>query len=172
MSHEIAGSPSQEAEIGALAAASPLKDAAALAQLHAVGVRAESAGALALAPLVAVAWADGAIAVREREAIREAALAEGLSPAARALLEVWLEAPPDPRLLAAWESDLAASVAGAPAERHHELRERLRARALAVARAAGGFLGIGRVSNGESLVLARIERAFYQLRTAGTAPPG
>ena len=172
MSHDVERSCSHEAGIGAPDAASAQKDASALEQLRAIGVCAESMDALALAPLVAVAWADGAIAVREREAIREAARAEGLSPAARALLEVWLEAPPDPRLLSVWESHLAASVAGAPAERRHELRERLRSRALGVARAAGGFLGIGRVSNGESLVLARIERAFYQLRTAGTAPPG
>lgn len=158
------GRRAHEAERHALAAASGVREAEALERLLAVGVRPESVDALALAPLVAVAWADGAIAARERDEIRAAARAEDLSPAASVLLDVWLEAPPDPRLLGAWESYLAAKSAGAPAEGHHALRDRLRARALGVARAAGGILGVGRVSNGESQVLARIERAFYQLR--------
>ena len=50
--------------------------------------------------------------------------------------------------------------------------DKVSGRAIYAIMSFGGFLGIGRVSNGESLVLARIERAFYQLRTAGTAPPG
>jgi len=157
-----------EAELAALAAASGVHERKALEQLHAVGARAESVAALALAALVEVAWADGAVAAREHDEIRAAARAEGLSPAASTLLDVWLEAPPDPRLLAAWESYLAAS---SQIERREELRDRLRARALDVARAHGGIFGIGRVSSRESLVLARVERAFYRLQpTVGAAP--
>jgi len=165
------GRRNQEPELEGLAAAAGVGDPAALERLHAVGVRAESVGALALAPLVEVAWADGAVAARERDEIRAAARAEGLSPAASVLLEVWLEAPPDPRLLSAWESYLTASAAATPAERRHELCDRLHARALGVARAAGGVLGVGRVSNRESLVLARVERVFYKLRMAASAAP-
>jgi hypothetical protein len=156
-----------EAELEGLAAASGVRDRGALDALHAVGVRPESLGALGLAPLIEVAWADGAVAPRERDEILAAARADGLCPDACTLLDEWLEAPPDPRLLSAWES----YVAVAPAGQREELRDRLRARGLDVARADGGILGIGRISNHESLVLARVERAFYKLRTTASAAP-
>jgi len=73
----IGGRDSHEAELEALAAASGVRDRAALEQLHAVGVRADSVAALALAPLIEAAWADGAVAGRERDETRAAAHAEG-----------------------------------------------------------------------------------------------
>jgi uncharacterized membrane protein YkoI len=63
----------------ALAAASGITDAAVLAQLAAVDLNSETMAALALVPLVEVAWADGTLDAKERSALLAAAEDAGLS---------------------------------------------------------------------------------------------
>ena len=141
-----------------------VKDPALLQHLLELGVTPESALAFNLVPLVCVAWADGHLDPKEREAVLKAAEAEGAAAGseARALLEAWLEAAPDPEtdLLGTWErcmKDLREALS--PAE-HAALRQSLLGGARRVAEAAGGFLGVGSVSADEKAVLARIEAAL------------
>ena len=68
----------QAARAEDLAAASGIQNPAVLEALAAVGVRAETLTALALVPLVAVAWADGEVQTGERFAILRAAHELGL----------------------------------------------------------------------------------------------
>jgi uncharacterized membrane protein YkoI len=63
----------------ALAAASGITDAAVLEQLAAVDLSSETMAALALVPLVEVAWADGTLDAKERSALLAAAEDAGLS---------------------------------------------------------------------------------------------
>jgi uncharacterized membrane protein YkoI len=63
----------------ALAAASGITDAAVLEQLAAVDLSSETMAALALVPLVEVAWADGTLDAKEHSALLAAAEDAGLS---------------------------------------------------------------------------------------------
>src|SRR5919109_4846649 len=83
----------------ALAAASGITDAAVLAQLAAVDLSSETMAALALVPLVEVAWADGRLEAKERSALLAAAEQAGVrkDSASYQLLEEWFRERPSPR---------------------------------------------------------------------------
>ena len=70
-----------------------------------LAVEPETLVAFTLVPLVEVAWADGKIQDKEREAILRAAVDRGVeqdSPTCK-LLTNWLKTPPDPQLLEVWK---------------------------------------------------------------------
>ena len=142
---------------------SGLTDETLLERLEALGIEAETLAALAMFPLVAVAWADGVMEPSEREAVLQGAEQAGLSSegdAAR-LLRDWLEAPPPSELLAAWHNYAKAICAELDAAERAQLRDQLIGRAHAVADAAGGFLGLGnRVSKEEAALLDELKGAF------------
>ena len=146
----------------ALAEASGIRDEAVLDRLAALNLDSESVAALSLVPLVEVAWADRTLHENEREAVLRAAREAGVTPdtAAWVLLESWLETPPDAALLTAWEGYVEALVAGLDEGERQTLRHELLDRARTVAESAGGFLGVGKVSEAETAMLARLERAF------------
>ena len=146
-----------------LAHVSGIHDTAILDRLLELGITAESLAALGLVPLVWVAWADGEVAVKERERIVAMAQAAGIEPqnGRYPLLEHWLKRRPAPEMLAAWRdyiSQLRERMAAADLE---TLRREIVDRAGEVARASGGILGFGeRVSPAEQAVLAQLEQAF------------
>ncbi len=147
----------------ALAAASGIGDAAVLAELDARGISAGTVAALALVPLVLVAWADGAIEAAEDAALRRAAAEAGLAahPHAAALLQAWLAARPGPEVAAAWQAYARGLAAGMAPGARAALAAATIGRARQVAEAAGGFLGLGaRVSAAEARVLAELDAAF------------
>lgn len=147
----------------ALRAASGITDDAVLDQLIALGIHSETVAALALIPLVEVAWADGSIDARERQAILSAAQGTGLAEhdTSYQLLESWVTNRPAPTLLSAWKSYVGALAASLSAEAKDALRQDLLGRARAVAEAAGGFLGLGnKVSPAEHAKLTELEQAF------------
>jgi len=148
----------------ALTAATGITDLSALGRIEALGVGQETLVALTLAPLVLVAWADGAVAPEEAAEIRRGAAANGLkaeSPAGT-LLAAWLATPPPPALEAAWRDYVAALTQRLSAEARSALAAQVLSQARAVAEAQGGFLGLtGRVSGRERQVLDRLEAAFH-----------
>ena len=125
-------------------------------------VEPETLVAFTLVPLVEVAWADGEIQPKEREAILKAAMERGVedgSPTCT-LLRNWLQTPPDPVLLETWRGYIE-ELMGAIGERARDhLKSSSIGRARAVAEAAGGFLGIGSISAAEKKVLEELEWAF------------
>jgi hypothetical protein len=147
----------------ALAAASGITDAAVLAQLAAVDLSSETMAALALVPLVEVAWADGALDAKERSALLAAAEHAGLSndSASYQLLEQWLREQPSPKLLAAWKAYVAGLSRTLDGHAKAALKQDLLGRARVIAEAAGGILGLGkRISSAEQAVLTELEQAF------------
>lgn len=127
------------------------------------GVTVETVTSLTLVPLVAIAWADGTVEKKEREAVLKAAAEKGIAPgtAAHDLLEAWLNKKPDSKLVRAWEEYIAAIVSTLSAEETKLLKTEIVDRARQVASAAGGFLGMGpRISAAEQSVLEKLERAF------------
>ena len=134
-----------------------------LDELIRVGITAESFVALTLVPLVRVAWADGAIQDRERDAILQAAATEGItvdSPNYR-LLEVWLDERPQPALLEAWRDYAMALARDLDASSLAAIRRITMDRARRIADTSGGILGlVSRISKEEDLALLDLDRAF------------
>lgn len=155
----------REAELAAVPAlreASGIADDTLLRRLAGLGIRVETLAALTMIPIVEVAWADGTMDAREREAILAGAESVGIEPESpsHGLLRIWTEDRPAPDLAAAWRDYVAALGAELDLAERGRLRERLLGRARGVARAAGGFLGLGAVSAEEQRVLEQLERAF------------
>jgi len=122
----------------------------------------QTVAALSLVPLLRVAWADGKLDEKERDAILQAAQSKGIEPgsASHALLDGWLVRKPDASLHDAWAAYVAALSSSLTQEQREHLRDQLVGFARRVAEAAGGFLGVGKVSAAEEKALAAIEAAF------------
>ena len=140
-----------------------ISDEAVINTLVALHVDRDTLAAFALYPLVEVAWADGKVDERERQAFLTAAAEHGIavgSPGHEALREFLKESPREEARKAwyAWAAELKGKLD--PSERR-QVRDALLKRARAVAEASGGFLGLGnRISAGEQRVLTAIEQAF------------
>ena len=83
----------------ALAGEVGLEDKALLDRLVELGIRVDTVEALVLVPLAMVAWADGKMDAREREAVLRGAEASGIAPGSPAyqLLDTWTIAAPAAR---------------------------------------------------------------------------
>ncbi|HIL00496.1 MAG TPA: hypothetical protein EYG06_00310 [Myxococcales bacterium] len=145
----------------ALAAALGISEASVLDGLVRVGITAETLAALAMIPLVAVAWADGKLDAAEREAIERAADEANVTDDHRTLLAGWLSAPPEAGLLEAWKQYAESLAQEMDAAACDALRSRILGGARQVAESAGGFLGVGnKISASEASVLAELEACF------------
>jgi len=146
-----------------LAEIAPIDEIEVLDELIRVGITAESFVALTLVPLVRVAWADGAIQDRERDAVLQAAAAEGITvdSANYRLLEGWLDERPQPALLEAWRDYAMAIARDLDAESLAAIRRITMDRARRIADSSGGILGlVNRISKEEDLALIDLARAF------------
>ena len=146
----------------ALSKATGISNVELLDRLIQLDVNVERAAAFTLVPVVEVAWADGEIQPKEREAILKAAADHGLKPGTMAfeLIEAWLERAPDPRLLTVWKEYTAGFVASLTPEQRVALKHDLLDRARAVAQAAGGILGLAAISKAERAMLEDLEKSF------------
>lgn len=146
-----------------LRATTGIHDDAILDTLVSLHVNHDTLAAFALYPLVEVAWADGAVDEKEREAFMKAAAEHGIhvgTPGHDALRRFLKETPREEARKAwfVWAGALNDRLE--PWERK-KLRETLVARARAVAEASGGFLGLtSHISEGEQRVLDRIAEVF------------
>jgi|HubBroStandDraft_6_1064221.scaffolds.fasta_scaffold51417_3 hypothetical protein len=143
---------------------SGMTDDTVLDKLVHLGLAANTIAALSLVPLIQVAWADGAIQDNERTAILQGAHGKGLDKgsAGYELLQSWLAKRPSDELIDAWEAYIKALIGQLSDEQNRLLKNQIVGFAKMVAAAAGGFLGIGRVSASEEKVLHRIEAAFVR----------
>ncbi len=152
-----------DARRAALREAVGIDDEAFLDRLIDLGIGPETALALRLVPLVAVAWADGHMDDREREAIANAAEKEGVASAEHSaeLLGSWLKRRPDDDLLDLWKQSVRHVASGLTPEERSEMRRSLLGSARAGAEAAGGFLGVtSKISPAETTVLDDLAKAF------------
>jgi len=146
----------------ALRAVSGMDDEEVLDKLLDLGVSADTISALSLVPLVEVAWADGKVQQREREAILQAAHGKGIEKETPAcdLLTAWLAKKPDAKLLDAWVAYVGALDTQLTKGQLAILKRQVVDRAQLVARVAGGILGLMSVSAAEKAVIAKLEAAF------------
>ena len=147
----------------ALAEAMVIQDDTLLELMLETGLRAETWLVISLVPLVEVAWADREMASAERDAILQAAKEDGIADGSRArqLLDHWLEHRPAPALRDAWKTYVADVQIGLGDAARQALKEETLERAVTVAKAAGGILGlVGGVSDAEEDVLEDLRKAF------------
>ncbi len=147
----------------ALAEASGISDDAILQSLLDLHIDVQTLAALALVPLIEVAWADDYLDEKEKKAILEAAHASGLEKGqvAYQVLESWLTRQPKPKLLATWVEYIRELRGQLSEEEQKSLQTSLLGRARSVAEASGGYLGLGfKVSKTEAAVLTTLEEAF------------
>ena len=125
-------------------------------------VEPETLVAFSLVPLVEVAWADGEIQEKERKAILDAAVENGVtadSPTVK-LLENWLHSKPGPEIYEAWKTYMDDLLDGLGDRSQDHVKTALIGRAKSVAEAAGGFLGLGSISDAEKQKLKELELAL------------
>ncbi len=139
-----------------------IKDEAFLDRLIALEIRPETAMALRLIPLVTVAWADGHMDDREREAILNAAREQGLAAEemSRQVLRDWLESKPDVRLLNLWKDYIRHIWNKFTDDEQFQMRQNLLSAAEEVASSAGGFLGLAKISAAEQEVIDDLKKTF------------
>jgi hypothetical protein len=145
-----------------LKATTGLTDDTVIDELLALGIKDDTMAALSLFPLVWVAWADGSVETAEKAAVLKSAGEAGVksgSPAYQ-LLEAWLQRAPTEDVLQAWVDYVGALKLAAGTGTFQRVKHSVLTRASDVAEAAGGILGLGRVSAKERGVLQRLERAF------------
>lgn len=145
-----------------LSLASGITDRAVLRLLEELEVSSHVVAALALVPLIEVAWADGELAPEERASVLRASEAHGIPPGTRAhgLLASWLEHRPSRDLFAAWEAYIESVLEPLVREERDRICRDLVGRAREVARAAGHRGGPGGVSAEEERALERVEAAL------------
>ena len=160
---ELAEKEAMQANRDALSEASGITDDAVLQHLIALDIGSDTLVALSLVPLVEVAWADGNVDDKERQAILAAAEGAGLDKkgASGQLLNRWLAKKPDREVLATWKEYVSALSETLSGERRDALKQGLLSRARTVAEASGGVLGLGsKVSKSEQEVLDEFEQVF------------
>lgn len=146
-----------------LSEVSGIRNEAVLKKLVELNVRAETLASLAIVPLVEVAWADGEVDGKEKDAVLKAAGKIGFKKGQvdYALIEQWLSHKPKVELLVAWENFVRGLCEALPPAERAGLQTELLSHARDVAAATGGFLGLGsKVSDEEEKILKRLATAF------------
>lgn len=153
---------SNEDDRSALSAASGIEDEAVLQGLVDQGITPESLTAVSLIPLVAVAWADREMADAEKKAILQAAADAGVTSdsTAYSVVQEWLETRPESDLLDAWKNYVASIKDKLDPSATGQLKHSVMSRSKDVARAAGGYLGLSKISAAEQTVIDELEAAF------------
>lgn len=147
-----------------LAKVSGIDDEALLDKLVELDIRPETLATLIGIPLIEVAWADGEMDEKERKKLFEYAekaglRQKGLDPK---VMTAWLKTKPDPALLTAWTHYIRTLCKELNAHERKALRDEVLADARSIAEAAGGVLGLGRISAEEKAMLKKLEEAFRQ----------
>jgi hypothetical protein len=152
----------KEATREELSRISGIKNTAILDRLIQLNIHAETLVALSIVPLAEVAWADGAIDAKEKQAILDRAAEAGVTPGSSSydLLNSWLERRPEPRLLTAWIHMIQGISENLTSDQVEALRAGLVERVRAVAGASGGVLGMGKISSAEAEMIRQLESAF------------
>jgi len=147
-----------------LAKVSGIHDDALLEKLIELKIGAETLATLIGVPLIEVAWADGAMDDKERKKLFEYAekaglRQKGLDPK---VMSVLLTNKPDPALFKAWKHYIQTRCKELGAHERKALEDEVMADARSIADAAGGVLGLAKISAEEKAMLKAIEEAFRQ----------
>jgi uncharacterized tellurite resistance protein B-like protein/uncharacterized protein YjiS (DUF1127 family) len=151
-----------ERELNELSAATGIVDRDILLDLQNLDLEPDTALLLRIVPLLQVAWSDGSINSQERQRIAQIAEGRGLDRdhSAWRKLSHYLEEQPADEFFRVALRALRASLETAPTDEQDRCRRELLADCTSVALAAGGLLGIRRMSEAERLVINEIAEAL------------
>jgi hypothetical protein len=146
----------------ALAEVSGITNDVVLEKLVSLGTTPQTVAALAVVPLVEVAWADGEVDDQERQAILQALVGSGVAPGGieHQLVETWLARRPGPQLLATWQQYVHGLCEKMDDTEREAFREEVLKSTLSVAEASGGFAGLWKVSATEREMIEQLKAAF------------
>ena len=134
-----------------------------LDRLMELGITPETAAMLTLVPLIEVAWADGRMEEKERQAILTVVSKGGVTKGSPnyELLDHWLSRKPTTELLEAWTHYVEELSEQATPEERERFEEWLVDRARTIAEAAGGFLGLtSPISEAERQMIEKLRSAI------------
>lgn len=159
---QLRASMERDASHKAIVDATGIEDPALVNELLDAGIDAATMIALAHIPGIFVAWADGSVTDAERLEVLKAATEKGIveDHVARGLLEGWLKSRPPKSLWETWQHYAAATVKSLPQPVVAELADEIVKHATWVAKASGGVLGLGKISEAEQKVIDRTREAF------------
>ncbi|PHS12982.1 MAG: hypothetical protein COA78_07440 [Blastopirellula sp.] len=144
--------------------ATGIHDQELLKHLLELGITEENLAAMALYPLLLVAWSDGILTVEERNVIMQAAtewhIEEG--HASYQLLHNWLEEGPKQSSIDVWKTYVKAILAEMNEEQQAKMKKGIIDRARNVVNAFGGILGRwgNTISHSEEACLKDLEETF------------
>jgi hypothetical protein len=138
-----------------------------LSELQSAEITPKTLMAFSLFPSIYVAWSDGELAEKEKAAILKAAETVGVISGSPAfgLLKSWLNKKPTDELFGAWKEFVIAVRPALSENAFQELRDAATTRARDIAAAAGGFLGVFRISASEEKALVALEQVFSEALT-------
>lgn len=145
-----------------LAAAIGIPEQLAFKEIAQLGAGVDVIAALALLPLVEVAWCDGDVSAKEKAAVLKAAIQMNIaedSPMYQ-FLQNWLDARPPRAAVDAWKAYVKVFVTTVEPATAIKIQEAVMGRAEKVAHAAGGFLGYSTISAAEHACLDDLDKAF------------
>lgn len=156
---------SRESKMDAFRAVTGIRNERILESLVDAGFELPTLTAFTWAPIIFVAWADGHADYSEKSTVFDALLAKGIShDAATSMIEHdWFSREPDERLWEIWEEFSAAWLADLDVKHLDLLFAEIIDNCYAVARASGGFLGVGKISQRETDVIGRVSRQHTAL---------
>ena len=146
-----------------LATAIGIADELSLKAISKVEAGVQVLAAMALLPLVEVAWCDGELAVEERGAILKAAVLMEISHVSPVyhFLEQSLQRRPSREAIAAWKKYVHAICDTLEPATVQKLRSSVIGRAESIAKSAGGIMGFGsKISSEEQACLDDLAKAF------------
>ena len=151
-----------------LVAATGIDDEPLVDRLIDLQIQPETLSALMLFPLIEVAWADGRVHAKQRQAVLIAAERAGLSPASdgHRLLERWLDKKPGPEMLQAWKDYVHYQSQRMGPAAAQTMRDDILDRAWFVAEAAGGIFGFNKVAREERAKLEELTALLEELAAA------
>lgn len=129
----------------------------------------ERLAALALAPLVEVAWADGAVTEAERQGVLEAAKAIGVEQHgefARTTLRRWLHERPPTEALEAWRALLAPTLSESEARSARKTERKLLGEAHRIAKMDERPFEVGASIDAKAGITADEQRVLDELAAA------
>ncbi|MCA9083562.1 MAG: hypothetical protein KDA81_05885 [Planctomycetaceae bacterium] len=151
-----------ERDVESLKRESHFTDTKVVEELLAAGITPGTLQAMMLVPHITVAWANGFVEDKERDAVMHAAQSVGVveQSITGQLLAAWLQHKPGPELFAAWRDYISALKDVMHPDTFGHLRQTTLQKTQEIAKAAGGVLGIHTVSQAEQTVLDLIEQSF------------
>lgn len=153
-----------EERLEGLSKATGIQDQELIARLLKLGVTEENLAAMALYPLLLVAWADGVLHQEEKEVVLKTATEWGVTPGHPSydLLQNWLHDRPDPEAIEVWKAYVRTITANMDAAEKRQLKDEVLRRGRDVANAFGDLAAFGedRTSRSERRCLNELEMAF------------